>query len=99
MNLCIEINSVKNTEILIDSSEIKKYLDDNMSFSKFTDKQIKKKIIEIINDEDSILKILDNLDISYRYFIETLYINYPVIFTTSFINKHIKNTFLKYRDF
>lgn len=99
MNLCIEINSVKNTEILIDSNEIKKYLDANLAFNTFTDKQIKKKIIEILNDEDSILKILDNLDITYKYFIETLYVNYPTIFTTSFINKHIKNAFLKYRDF
>ena len=99
MNLCIEINSTKNTEILIDSTEIKKYLDKNLDFIKYTDKQIKKKITEILNDEDSILKILDDLDITYKYFIETLYINYPVIFTTSFINKHIKNAFLKYKDF
>lgn len=99
MNFCIELNSQSNTEILLDSVVIKEYLDINLKFNELTDKQIKKRIVEILNKENSILDILDDLDIPFKYFVESLYINYPIIFTTSFINKHIKPSFLKYKSF
>lgn len=97
--MCINFGNENLSETNLDSLVIKHYLDLKYSFNKYNVKQIKKKIIEIINDEDKILSILDNLDITYKYFIETLFINYPEAFTTSFANKYVKPSYIKYKDF
>lgn len=98
MNFCIEFNTLNASEMALDAISIKKYLVNNLKFGNLTDKQIKAKIIDIINNKNIISNILDELDVTYKYFIQLLYINYPIIFTTSFINKHIKNTYNKYEN-
>ena len=98
MNFCIEKNTSAASESQLDAIAIKKYLDTTLKFNNLTDKQIKTKIIEIINNTSLISNILDELDITYKYFIQLLYINYTNLFTTSFINKHIKGTYNKYQD-
>lgn len=99
MNFCIDLNGIQNCELLIDGQHLETYLDQKYNFSTLNEKQIKKKVIDIINNEDKIFQILDDLDIQYKYFIEMIYVIYPTIFTTSFINKHVKNTFAKYKKF
>jgi len=98
MNFCIEFNTLNSSEIALDAIEIKKYLVNNLRFANLTDKQTKAKIIELINNENVMINTLNSLDISYKYFIQLLFVNYPLIFTTSFINKHIKNTFYKFEN-
>lgn len=98
MNFCIEFNTLNSSEMVLDAIAIKKYLVNNVRFGNLTDKQVKTRIIEIINNRCLIETILDELDISYKYFIQLLYLNYTSIFTTSFINKHIKNTYTKYEN-
>ena len=98
MNFCIEFNTTNTSEIALDSIAIKKYLITNLRFKDLTDKQIKARIIELINNENVMSNILDDLDITYKYFVQLLYVNYPIIFTTSFINKYVKNTYNKYAD-
>lgn len=98
MNFCIEMNTSVASEMELDSIAIKKYLDTSLRFGNLTDKQIKLRIIEIINNENTIASILDDLDITYKYFIQLLYMNYINLFTTSFINKHVKKTYNKYQD-
>lgn len=98
MNFCIEKNTSAASEMQLDAIAIKKYLDTTLKFNNLTDKQIKVKIIEIINNESLISNILDELGVTYKYFIQLLYMNYTNIFTTSFINKHVKWTYNKYAD-
>ena len=66
MSSCIELNTTNSSEMTLDSKEIRQYLDINLKFIELTDKQIKKKIIEILLNEQYILTILDELDINYK---------------------------------
>jgi hypothetical protein len=96
MNFCIEVNAYSSIEMQLDALSIKKYLNKMFLFNKLTNTQMKLKIIDIINNEKLIRDILKELDISYEYFIQLLYVSYTHLFTTSFINKHIKKTYNKY---
>jgi len=99
MNFCIEVNTLNHSDIGLDADEVKKYLEKNFKLLELNDKQLKKKIIEIINNEEHVLQILDDLDMTYKYFIEIIFLTYSSIFTTSFINKYVKNTYQIFKNF
>jgi len=99
MNFCIEVNTLNASDMGIDAVEVKNYLERNFKLLDMNEKQLKKKIVEIISTEEHVLNILDDLDMTYKYFIEIIFLTYSSIFTTSFINKYVKNTYQKFKNF